>query len=105
MTSNSKEYTSNVRVYHWTPFIATILFVSLFLVTFWIGTSYVFASVTAGVPAIVLLWFWSRAARNLDKQTCATCGHSLSGGLPWSYPPTKCPACGAPLEKKSLERC
>lgn len=87
------------QIYHWFPLIAVIVLVTTFLATYYVIGSYSFASFVAGVPSALLLWVWSSAGRDLDQLGCPFCGRRLSEKVAWTYPPTKCPHCGALLRK------
>jgi len=100
-TNERVDYRNIIRAYHALPFFALLVL----LVVFWYVASktgsVLLGGLTGSVPTFLLLWFWVRAARQLDRWLCPRCHKPFPKKISWTYPPKVCPNCGEPLLKKN----
>ena len=91
------DYRPLIRAYHALPLVALVMLVAVFVGVAFPTGNILLASLAAAVPMVLLMWLWVRAARQLDRWVCASCGEPFHKRMYWVYPPNKCPRCGEPI--------
>jgi len=97
-TCDVRQLRKSITIYHWFPSLIVVVLVGLFFLTFLVSTRYWISALIACVPSALLLWRWSVAGTLIDRSGCPRCGKSWKGTLTWTYPPAKCPHCGASIK-------
>jgi hypothetical protein len=89
-----QKYRHYAHLYERLPFFIAAYVVVAFIATWTFISNYIAASLIAGVPAVVGLWQWVRAARNVDRWICPRCNQGFPKRMMTRYPPKQCPHCG-----------
>ena len=95
--SGNTNFRAAVRIYHSFPLIALLTIILVYLGMFFTTESTVLAVVVSAIPAVVLLWFWVHAARQIRRWLCDKCGQPFPKKMSWTFPPKSCPNCGKPI--------
>ena len=88
------EYRRTVHIYHGLPIVIAAVVIGGFMAAFLLSSNVILSGIIAGIPSVLLMWVWIRAAKKVDQWVCPNCKQSLRKKMTWVYPSKKCPTCG-----------
>jgi hypothetical protein len=91
------DYRPVIRAYLALPLVALVMLITVFVGVVFLTGNILLAALAAVVPTVVCLWLWVRAARQVDRWVCGSCGEPIPKRMYWAYPPKTCPSCGHPV--------
>ena len=83
-------------VYQGFPSLGVIVLLLVFFAFLYLTQNKSVSFLVAFAAAVLVMWRWTAAGRRLNSWRCPRCSQGFSRGLPWSFPPKKCPHCGEP---------